>query len=332
MRAKSYPTDFVRQLLHWIRLRPFEYPDLARLNAALRILDSEGTSGASGEPEEPVFVLASSWRSGSTLLQRLLCTDPSLLLWGEPFGRLALIPRIVSSLCTISSDWPPAAFWASRNLSRVSLADNWIANLFPAGADFKAALRSFLSRWLADSARRQGYQRWGLKEVRFGVAEARLLSWLFPRAKIVVPIRHPYEAYRSASRANPPGQPWSMFSRWPDLPMQGAASFGRHWNTLTRGWIQATPEVNYLWLRYEDLLTGRVNYRTLESFTGLRLQEKHALDKRVGGTRDRSGLRGYERWFIRREARIGMQAFGYGPHGAQEVPAGNAPYLGRRCR
>ncbi len=96
MRARHDSADFAHQFLHWLRLRLFTYPDLARVNAALSIIDSESPSADPQELDEPVFILATSWRSGSTLLQRVFCTDPSLLLWGEPFGRLALIPRIVS--------------------------------------------------------------------------------------------------------------------------------------------------------------------------------------------------------------------------------------------
>ncbi len=331
MRAKSYSADIVRQFWHWLRTRPFEYPDLAQVNAALRVLDSHAPSDASPDLDEPVFILASSWRSGSTLLQRVLCTDPALLLWGEPFGRLALVPRIVSALCTISPNWPPAKFWASHQRSNASLADSWIANLFPAGVEFKAALQAFLSLWLADSAHRRGYQRWGLKEVRFGSAEARLLTWLFPKAKIVVLVRHPYDAYRSASRAAPPGTPWGMYSRWPDHPMAGAASFARHWNTLSSSWLQPDPNLDYVWMRYEDLSAGRVDFRAIESFSGLRFKEDQALEKRVGGTRDPSGLRGYEKWLLQREARTGMRAFGYSPRGVADVPAGNPSFLARRC-
>ena len=43
---------------------------------------------------QPIFIFAAIWRSGSTLLQRLLCSDPSLILWGEPYTDTDLLPRL----------------------------------------------------------------------------------------------------------------------------------------------------------------------------------------------------------------------------------------------
>src|SRR5260370_858511 len=46
--------------------------------------------------EAPVFVLAAGWRSGSTLLQRLLM--PACFIWGEPFGHADLIDSLADHL------------------------------------------------------------------------------------------------------------------------------------------------------------------------------------------------------------------------------------------
>ena len=56
---------------------------------------------------KPVFALASIWRSGSTLLQRLLCSDPEIILWGEPYGDAGILPGLANSArCLLRSDWP----------------------------------------------------------------------------------------------------------------------------------------------------------------------------------------------------------------------------------
>ena len=34
--------------------------------------------------DEPVFLFSAGWRSGSTLLQRLIMSDASIFVWGEP--------------------------------------------------------------------------------------------------------------------------------------------------------------------------------------------------------------------------------------------------------
>ena len=55
--------------------------------------------------DEPVFVLAAGWRSGSTLLQRMLMRH--CLVWGEPFGRAMLIDSLAQPLQTFTDTWPP---------------------------------------------------------------------------------------------------------------------------------------------------------------------------------------------------------------------------------
>ena len=56
---------------------------------------------------KPVFALASIWRSGSTLLQRLLCSDPDILLWGEPYGDAGFLPGLANSArCLLRSGHP----------------------------------------------------------------------------------------------------------------------------------------------------------------------------------------------------------------------------------
>jgi hypothetical protein len=145
--------------------------------------------------------------------------------------------------------------------------------------------------------------------VRLGAAEAALLRWVFPRARFIVLTRHPFAAYRSASRANPPGRPWHMFARWPDRPVDGAAPFARHWDALATSWIGST--LPHSLVKYEDVAGGTYDFRTLESTLGLTLDENAALAVQIGGTPDRTPLRSYERAILAANARRGMAAFHY---------------------
>jgi ABC-type uncharacterized transport system YnjBCD ATPase subunit len=54
------------------------------------------------ETDAPIFLLATGWRAGSTLLQRMLVTDPRVILWGEPFCDLALPSRVAEMVGHIS--------------------------------------------------------------------------------------------------------------------------------------------------------------------------------------------------------------------------------------
>ena len=254
-----------------------------------------------GDGSEPVFVLAAGWRTGSTLLQRILMTDPQLCLWSEPMGRMAPFPRLTESILAIDGTWPSRE-WTTG--SPDASDDLGVARQMPCGSDLRAGWRSWLRTWLADPAALRGRPRWGLKEVRLGAADACVLRWLFPRARVVALVRHPYAAYRSCKY-------WTLYDRWPDVPVDSAASYGRHWARLAGSWLEGPDVPPALLVRYEDLLSGSFDFRELEQDLGLHLEEDRALDRRVGATRDGHGLTRSERNTIAREAGSVMERFGY---------------------
>jgi len=197
--------------------------------------------------------------------------------------------------------------WKSQaDPNSAALATSWIANLYPSTSDFGAALRGFFDQWLAKPARERGFLRWGLKEVRLGATEAILLHWLYPDAKFVIIYRHPYDSYRSLADSH-----WAIYYRYPDQPIDSAASFAHLWNRLAMSWSELPGGFPCLQIKYEDLVSGKVDFRALESWLGIELKENVALSASVGGTAKRSGLTWYERWIIAREAEEGMHALGY---------------------
>ncbi len=296
--------ELTREFRAWMRRPRIYIPGSGAVLEAVRSLDR---AVPAGDSEEPVFVLATSWRSGSTLLQRILVSNPQVLVWGEPLGRLAIVPRLAHALAGVSSDWPPPDCWIGEHVPPGSLATQWIANLFPPGRDLRAALRDLFDRWLAAPARERGFQRWGVKEVRFGAAEACLLSWLYPSARFLVLTRHPFDAFRSLrNRAE-----WTFHDRWPETRIDSAAAFARHWNRLATSWSPKPPGLRCLTVRYEDLVSGGVDFRALESWLGFEIREQKALGLRLGETVGTRELTWYERLIIRREAAAGMRLFDY---------------------
>jgi Sulfotransferase family len=149
------------------------------------------------DAEAPIFLLSTGWRSGSTLLQRILVTDPNVLLWGEPLGEMALLPGIAGMLTGLETCPGLKELCAADNPAFSSLPTSWIATLYPPGGNFRDGLQTLLTRWLGEPARRRGFGRWGFKEVRLGGTEAMLLRWLYPRAKFVLLCRNPYDCYLS---------------------------------------------------------------------------------------------------------------------------------------
>ena len=76
--------------------------------------------------EEPLFVLAAGWRSGSTLLQRMLM--PRAFIWGEPYGHAGLVDSLADPLRAFTASWPEDECF-HQGQSSDALRKRFIANL-----------------------------------------------------------------------------------------------------------------------------------------------------------------------------------------------------------
>lgn len=297
-----------REFWAWARWEEVTFPNLKQLAKSVAALRPRASDAANAErdTESPIFLFATGWRTGSTLLQRILVTDPHLLLWGEPLGELTLVTRIAEILNQFSTFPHNKITYIKDDLTSSRMATSWIATLCPPAHDFRLALRSLFDQWLGEPARHRGFARWGFKEVRLGATEASLLHWLYPRAKFVILSRHPYDCYRSF--ADPI---WQVYYRRPELHVDSAAGFARHWNRLAVSWSELPEGFPSIHVKYEDLIKGKVDFRELESWLGIEIKEDVALSASVGGTAVRNRLNWYERLIIGHEAAAGMRALGY---------------------
>lgn len=300
-----FAKDVVKQ--RWLQARSptVAGPSVERMLSSLRAFERVAGDTAYDEDACPVFLLAASWRTGSTMLQRVLMTDPTLLVWGEPWGRMSMLPRLCASVAALSDDWPHEENQITQ-VEEDRTGSFLAANLYPPGRDFRFALAAMLRRWMEEPARERGYARWGFKEVRLGAVEAVLLRWLFPKAKFVVQVRHPFDAYRSCKH-------WHLFYRWPDVPVRSAADFGKHWNRLAMSWKRLPEDFPCRVARFEDVVSGAFDFRALEADLGLQLDESKALDVKSGGTAHKSDLTPQEERVLRKEAGEGMCEYGYEP-------------------
>lgn len=216
--------------------------------------------------DDPVFVLSAGWRSGSTLLQRLIVHR--CFLWGEPFGHAGLIESLADPLRSFTSRWPEAHHF-HKGADAETLSRTFIANLYPSISNLLGAHHAFFERLFAEPARRAGAARWGFKEVRLEVDHALYLKWLYPRARFLFLIRNPYDAWRSyAARA---ARGWKWFKRWPDEPVT-VHSFADHWHRLTTSFLSDHAKVGGLVVRYEALKAG--DYTAMESYLGFSLSRQ----------------------------------------------------------
>lgn len=229
------------------------------------------------DEEEPIFLLATGWRTGSTLMQRILVTDPTLLVWGEPHGDINILNRLSDIIVGFSRPIAPDSVILTEKTEKMS--GEWIANLFPRTSVIRQAMQSMVYDWLGQPAKELGYARWGMKEVRLGYSEATLLQWLFPKARFVVITRNPYDGYRSAMQLGP------LWEKWPDQLVNDAYAYGRLWNRLAVGWKSATPDFPYRLYRLEDLTNEGMDFNDLASFCQLDIKPEVAISKKIGSGR-----------------------------------------------
>lgn len=258
--------------------------------------------------EQPVFIFSAGWRSGSTLLQRLIVSSGKILVWGEPFGDRLPVPRLAESLGVVVNEDSHIRLHERLLASGLfkcdtGLANEWIANLNPGASQLALSQLAFLETLFAAPAQQKGYTRWGCKFVRLSGQHARYLKWLYPNCKVIFLVRHPYKAWLSYK-----GKGW--YSVFPTHRVVHPWSFFSFWEGLASS-FQAF-EGEKLVVRYEDLIdpgTRNQELRRIGSFVDESL-DSSILEQKVGGTAKRIPPRAWERTMMDFLTRS-RQRFGY---------------------
>ena len=200
------------------------------------------------EPDaNPIFIFAAIWRSGSTLLQRLLCSDPSLILWGEPYTDTDLLPRLARGAKALLQDnWPAQAHFLPNDEVIQNLSKYWIANIYPPAQSYKSASRSMMDALFQAPAKELGFQRFGFKEVRHTVEVPQFLQWVYPEARFIFLVRNPWDCWASYR-----GSSW--YRRYPDSKIEKIEDFAQVWVENFKSFSQWHDDSGLL-LRYEDLI------------------------------------------------------------------------------
>lgn len=224
--------------------------------------------------ESPIFVFSAGWRSGSTLVQRLLMSSGNVLIWGEPLGDAAGVARLSHSLTAITPDWPPDAFFeTTEDVS--DLSGKWVANLAPKMSYLKKAHKAHIQQWLSVASKEEfNVDRWGLKEVRLTIDHARYLKWLYPEARFLFVYRNPFNAYRSWK-----GNRWR--SVWPGYYRNSAIAYARHWKLLLSGYLEGCSDVGGRMIKFEDLVSGKIDIAHLGEYLAINDLDESVLDNKI---------------------------------------------------
>ena len=204
--------------------------------------------------EDPVFICSAGWRSGSTLLQRMVIAGSQVdttrgsgtMVWGEPHNRAEMIPNMARQWRPFTHRWPPLAD-QDATLIDGPLQEAWIPKLSPPVLALRHAHRAYFDTMFGAPARELGHDRWGIKEVFLDPAHVVYLNWLFPRARILFLVRNPQDAFLSYKVRGP----WYL--EWPERSIATGWSYGRLWSRLTTGYLALARKDIGLLVRYEDL-------------------------------------------------------------------------------
>jgi len=262
---------------------------------------------------KPIFLFASSWRSGSTLLQRYITASGEALIWGETGGALNALRDALDGWEQITADSSRRFEGAAGGngeqaynrfvyTHKIEHAHQWIANLCPPYSDVSETMRTLLVELYGKRAEALGYPRFGIKETRCELSTAHFLRKLFPDAKFLFLVRNPFAVIMSIKRR-----------QWMGRQANHATLlyYAEHWRSRTEQFRNADFGMT---LRYEDFvsdpeLRGRlmdyleINVRPPANFT--------EISKVDWTTNDTSVLTRWERTRLRHWLSDEMRRWGY---------------------
>lgn len=261
------------------------------------------------DTEQPIFILSAGWRSGSTLLQRMVISGGDALIWGEPYAYADYVGKLAESIRIFRQDFPPNQCFLDfiEETEGGKAHEKWIAHMYPHPNALRLAHRHFFTTMLAEPAYQRGYSRWGLKDCHHGIEHALYLKWLFPRAKFLFIYRNPYDAYRSFRQ-------FGAYHSWPDIPIFTARQYGRLWNNLLSGFLENQDKVDSLLVKFEDLVQGHISTRGIAEFLGVEYREtENVMQTKITGRGKRKleALSRRELTALRREVDPLAQRLGY---------------------
>lgn len=222
---------------------------------------------------DPIIVTSPVIRSGTTLLQRLLCSSSNALIYGEESAKdLELLLQIYASRL--------AAYSHSRQKFSVTLekvldgdVNDWIMELMPEIDGYMNALRqTFLAglTFCRDYAAQVNRPVWGIKYPGWSPHFLSLLRQVLPDSRFIVIYRDVVESLRSAKARG------SVNSE------REARQFCQDWRNNLAFMLRMKDDPSVLLVNFAELVTEPERMiEMIAGFTGIRDMQRETLRHKI---------------------------------------------------
>lgn len=208
---------------------------------------------------DPILVASPTTRSGTTLLQRLFCSAPNTIIYGE-FCANELFMAVQLYLLK-KQQLSMGQGYRKEQLSQVlsGEVDHWIPDLMPDPQEWLKELeKSTFSQfeYMKNYALQHGRPVWGMKMAGWNPHSLYQIMGLFPGTRLIYLIREAEDCLRSAKAMDMVGE-------------ENAPQFLQSWTYNYTTVRQLIPSERVLYVQYEELIQNpAVVIEKLESFSG----------------------------------------------------------------
>lgn len=221
----------------------------------------------------PVIVASPTIRSGTTLLQRLLCSASNAIIYGENVAQdVELFANIYLSKATVYGA-NQARFDSTRANVVEHGSDEWMIDLIPDLQGYLNAIGQscFGSlRYCRDYAQEQGCNVWGFKYPGWKPGTLFLMQQIFPLARIVYIYRDILACARSAK---------AWLPVWDDAELMG---FCAEWAENLGYALNLRTNPNFLFLKFEDFVANpATSIQQIAAFTGAEGMQERVFQKKI---------------------------------------------------
>ncbi|MEL6656677.1 MAG: sulfotransferase [Bacteroidota bacterium] len=223
----------------------------------------------------PIFIASPIQRCGTTLLQRLLSSAPSTLIFGETVANdIHLLASLYQNKQLMLNG--PHNAWRQQQLQAVlnGQVNAWIPDLLPDTSKYMANFKGLLDNYCAfyqGYVEQEGRTQWGCKMPGWPIMQLSFILELLPEAKVIYIDRPLEDCVVSARTIN--------------LCLDEASTqqFRQFYTFNKTHAPQKLPADRTLWLDYQQIEEAPSELiQQLEDFTGAQPIDREVLKHRIG--------------------------------------------------